>query len=64
MPSRLFLPERRQASRVVRHTPVNMLEQGEEFLMAVPNRLGSLQCLDLCLLIYTEHDGVIRWIQI
>ena len=28
------------------------------------HRLGSLQCLDLCLLIYTEHDGVIRWFQI
>ena len=87
--------------QIVRHTPVNMLEQGEEFLMAVPtlalrqhfpggyiqsskqccrtimnsvvgnafpitqsqrqHRLGSLHCLDLRLLIYTEHAGVIWW---
>ena len=26
--------------------------------------LGSLQCLDLRLLVHTEHDGVIRWIQV
>ena len=28
------------------------------------HRLGSLQCLDLCLLVHAEHDGVIRWIQV
>jgi len=26
--------------------------------------LSSLQCLDLCLLIYAEHDGVVQWIQV